>query len=51
MKIKEIAQKYNLGKDDFWELKRGTRSMWILHTMLVKDSSQRKYTIWRTNSI
>tara|TARA_R100000278_G_C5470818_1_gene164407 strand:- start:270 stop:644 length:375 start_codon:yes stop_codon:yes gene_type:complete len=30
MKIKEIAQKYNLGKDDFWELKRGTRSMWII---------------------
>ena len=30
MKIKEIAQKYNLSKDDFWELKRGTRSMWII---------------------
>ena len=30
MKIKELAQKYNLGKDDFWELKRGTRSMWII---------------------
>ena len=30
MKIKELAQKYNLGKDDFWELKRGARSMWII---------------------
>ena len=30
MKIKELAQKYNLSKDDFWELKRGTRSMWII---------------------
>ena len=31
MKIKELAQKYNLSKDDFWELKRGTRSMWIIN--------------------
>ena len=30
MKIKELAQKYNLSKDDFWELKRGTSSMWII---------------------
>ena len=30
MKIKEIAQRYNLTKDDFWELKRGASSMWIL---------------------
>ena len=30
MKIKELAQKYNLSKDDFWELKRGTKSMWII---------------------
>ena len=30
MKIKELAQKYKLGKDDFWELKRGARSMWII---------------------
>ena len=30
MKIKELAQKYNLSKDDFWELNRGTRSMWII---------------------
>ena len=37
MKIKEIAQKYNLSKDDFWELKRGTRSVCgLLHTMLAK---------------
>ena len=25
-----IAKKYNLGKDDFWELKRGQKSMWII---------------------
>jgi len=30
MKIKDLAQKYDLSKDDFWELKRGTRSMWII---------------------
>jgi len=30
MKIKQLAEKYNLSKDDFWELKRGTRSMWII---------------------
>jgi|TARA_Y100000015_G_scaffold32798_1_gene32701 hypothetical protein len=30
MKIKELAQKYDLSKDDFWELKRGTKSMWII---------------------
>ena len=30
MRIKELAKKYNLGKDDFWELKRGQRSMWII---------------------
>ena len=30
MKIKEIAKKYNLSKDDFWELKRGGKSMWIV---------------------
>ena len=30
MKIKELAKKYNLGKNDFWELKRGQKSMWII---------------------
>ena len=30
MNIKQIAQKYNLNKEDFWELKRGTKSMWII---------------------
>ena len=30
MRIKELAKKYNLGKDDFWELKRGQKSMWII---------------------
>ena len=30
MKIKELAQKYDLSKNDFWELKRGTKSMWII---------------------
>ena len=30
MKIKDLAEKYKLSKDDFWELKRGTRSMWII---------------------
>jgi len=30
MRIKELAKKYNLGKNDFWELKRGSKSMWII---------------------
>jgi len=30
MRIKELAKKYNLGKNDFWELKRGKKSMWII---------------------
>ena len=30
MRIKELAKKYNLGKDDFWEFKRGQKSMWII---------------------
>ena len=29
-RLKEIKEKYDLNKDDFWELKRGNRSMWIL---------------------
>ena len=29
-RLSEIKQKYNLTKDDFWEMKRGGRSMWIL---------------------
>lgn len=30
MRIKELAKKYNLGKNDFWELKRGQKSIWII---------------------
>ena len=30
MKIKELAEKYKLSKDDFWELKRGNKSIWII---------------------
>ena len=30
MRIKELAKKYDLGKNDFWELKRGQKSMWII---------------------
>ena len=30
MKIRELAKKYDLGKDDFWELKRGGKGMWII---------------------
>ena len=29
-RLAEIKEKYNLTKDDFWEMKRGGRSMWIL---------------------
>ena len=30
MDIKELAKKYGLGKDDFWEMKFGGRSQWII---------------------
>ena len=30
MDIKELAKKYHLNKSDFWELKRGTLSKWII---------------------
>jgi hypothetical protein len=41
MKIKQLAEKYKLSKDDFWELKRGTRSMWIItHDACEKIAAQ-----------
>ena len=30
MKIKQLAQKYNLSKNDFWELTLGKKTMWII---------------------
>ena len=30
MNIKELAKKYELNKTDFWELKRGSLSKWII---------------------
>lgn len=30
MTIRELQQKYKLDKSDFWELKRGGRSIWIV---------------------
>jgi len=30
MDIKALAIKYKLGKDDFWEMKRGSTSQWII---------------------
>ena len=30
MNIKELAKKYDLNKDDFWELKRGSKAVWII---------------------
>lgn len=30
MDIKALANKYKLGKDDFWEMKRGSTSQWII---------------------
>ena len=29
-RLAEIKEKYSLTKDDFWEMKRGNKSMWIL---------------------
>ena len=41
MKIKEIAQKYKLSKDDFCFFFRGTRSMWIItHDACEKIAAQ-----------
>ncbi len=30
MKIRQLQEKYELSKDDFWELKRGSRQTWII---------------------
>ena len=30
MGIKDLAEKYKLGKSDFWEMKFGGKSMWII---------------------
>jgi RecB family endonuclease NucS len=30
MDIKQLAKKYELSKEDFWELKRGSLSKWIV---------------------
>ena len=30
MGIKELAEKYELGKDDFWDMKFGGKSRWII---------------------
>ena len=30
MGIKELAKKYKLGKEDFWEMKFGGKSQWII---------------------
>jgi hypothetical protein len=30
MTIKDLAKKYELTKEDFWELRRGGKAMWII---------------------
>ena len=46
MNIKQIAQKYNLNKEDFWELKRGTKSMWIItHDACEKIAAKKIYSL------
>ena len=41
MKIKDLAEKYKLSKDDFWELKRGNKSIWIItHDACEKIAAQ-----------
>lgn len=41
MKIKELAQKYKLSKDDFWNLQRGGKDIWIItHDACEKIAAQ-----------
>ena len=46
MNIKELVQKYNLTKDDAWNLQRGGKSIWILtHDACEKIASIENITI------
>ena len=55
MKIKEIAKKYDLDKSDFWELKRGSLTKWIItHDAVEKIAFQEgiefgKPELWRND--
>lgn len=42
MTIKELQQMYNLDKSDFWELKRGGRSIWIIRHDAVERIASRE---------
>lgn len=43
MTITDIASKYKLNKEDFWELKRGSKSTWILtHDACEKIAAQER---------
>ena len=57
MTIQDLAKKYKLSKEDFWELKRGAKSTWIItHDACEKIAAQENIqfgapTIYRdTNS-
>ena len=56
MNIKELAVKYSLNKNDFWELKRGSKSMWIItHDAVEKIAYQEGIifdfpTVYRDNN-
>lgn len=41
MTVREMQKKYGLSKDDFWELKRGNRSIWVVtHNACEKIQAQ-----------
>ena len=50
-RLKEIKEKYNLTKDDFWEMKRGNRSMWILTHDACERIAYKEGIIFWKNSI
>jgi hypothetical protein len=44
MNIKELAQKYNLTKDDFWEVRQGTGKYAITHDACERISDRENIT-------
>ena len=51
MKIKELAEKYDLSKDDFWELKRGSLTKWIITHDAVEKIANKESIIFQVPTL
>ena len=47
MNIKELAKKYDLSKNDFWELKRGSLTKWIVTHDAVEKIANKESIIFQ----